>query len=168
MCVGMELEQSECISNAESKYTSLSTELLKVAHEPLWFVNSNHNLDSQHISPVKFSSTQICQISLHLKSLHNMSTRFQPAWLDGPLSERTLTLCDEVKVLWGFEVRPWQAQAIQCLLNGNDVLISASTGSGKSLVFQALALSKPNAIVLVVSPLLSLMDDQVCCLIDDH
>jgi superfamily II DNA helicase RecQ len=97
-----------------------------------------------------------------------MSTRFQPAWLDGPISERTVNLCDEVHALWGYQVRPWQAHAIQYLLNGNDVVVSASTGSGKSLVFQALALSKPNTTVLVVSPLLSLMDDQVCYLIIDH
>jgi hypothetical protein len=52
-----------------------------------------------------------------------MSTRFQPAWLDGPISERTVNLCDEVHALWGYQVRPWQAHAIQYLLNGNDTVL---------------------------------------------
>jgi superfamily II DNA helicase RecQ len=90
-----------------------------------------------------------------------MSSRYRPVDLDARLDESTVSLCINVEQMFGFPVRPWQALAIQALLHGNDVVISASTGSGKSLVFQALALAKPGAIVLVVSPLLSLMDDQV-------
>jgi ATP-dependent helicase YprA (DUF1998 family) len=55
----------------------------------------------------------------------------------------------------------WQGHAIQGLLNKRDVLVRAGTGSGKSLIFQAAALFHPGAIVLVISPILGLMDDQV-------
>jgi len=40
-------------------------------------------------------------------------------------------------------------------------MVCAGTGSSKSLTFQGMALSKPNVIVLVVSPLICLMQDQV-------
>ena len=72
-----------------------------------------------------------------------------------------MLLCQEVELLFGYKVRGWQARAIQALLNGTDIMVSASTGSGKSLVFQAMVCASPKAIVLVISPLLSLMDDQV-------
>jgi len=56
---------------------------------------------------------------------------------------------------------PWQASAMQAVVQGKDVVVSSGTGSGKSLVFQGLTLLKENAIVLVISPLISIMEDQV-------
>jgi superfamily II DNA helicase RecQ len=50
---------------------------------------------------------------------------------------------------------------MQAVLRGQDVVVASGTGSGKSLVFQGLALSKPHAIVLVISPLISIMEEQV-------
>lgn len=50
---------------------------------------------------------------------------------------------------------------------GRDVFINLPTGFGKSLIYQALPLvfdltsKQPGHIVVVVSPLISLMDDQV-------
>jgi ATP-dependent DNA helicase RecQ len=55
--------------------------------------------------------------------------------------------------------RPGQREVIEAVLNGNDVLATMPTGSGKSLTFQlpALLLPKPT---LIVSPLIALMQDQ--------
>jgi len=76
--------------------------------------------------------------------------------------------CDEVRrliplvrELFGIEPRPWQIRAWQQLLKGYDILVRAGTGMGKSLVFQAMIASKHKAIVLVISPLICLMEDQV-------
>ncbi len=44
---------------------------------------------------------------------------------------------------------------------GRDMVIIAGTGSGKSLLFQALPLIIKDAIVLVVMPTLALMNDQL-------
>jgi ATP-dependent helicase YprA (DUF1998 family) len=62
-----------------------------------------------------------------------------------------------------FKCRPrdWQAHAIQAICDGRDVLIRAGTGTGKSLVFQAMTLVRDDAIVLVVAPLNGLMENQV-------
>lgn len=56
--------------------------------------------------------------------------------------------------------RPGQGEAIRALLAGRDVLCVMPTGSGKSLCYQLPALARAG-VVLVVSPLISLMKDQV-------
>lgn len=55
--------------------------------------------------------------------------------------------------------RGLQETVINCTLSGKDCIYVAATGSGKSLVFQLPALIS-SGITLVVSPLLSLMEDQ--------
>jgi ATP-dependent DNA helicase RecQ len=56
--------------------------------------------------------------------------------------------------------RPGQAEAIQSLLKGKHTLVVMPTGSGKSLIYQLVALHLPG-ITLVISPLIALMKDQV-------
>ncbi|HWJ10713.1 MAG TPA: RecQ family ATP-dependent DNA helicase [Nocardioides sp.] len=55
---------------------------------------------------------------------------------------------------------PGQAEAMDALAEGEDVLLVAPTGSGKSLVYQAAGLAI-DGWTLVVSPLLALQQDQV-------
>jgi ATP-dependent DNA helicase RecQ len=56
--------------------------------------------------------------------------------------------------------RPGQEQVVSAVLSGHDVLAVMPTGSGKSLGYQLPALILPGT-TLVVSPLISLMKDQV-------
>ena len=56
--------------------------------------------------------------------------------------------------------RPGQDTAIDHVLNGRDTLVVMPTGSGKSLIYQLAALLLPGT-TLVISPLVSLMKDQV-------
>ncbi|HVL66301.1 MAG TPA: ATP-dependent DNA helicase RecQ [Vicinamibacterales bacterium] len=56
--------------------------------------------------------------------------------------------------------RPGQEQVVAAVLGGRDVLAVMPTGSGKSLGYQLPALILPG-LTLVVSPLISLMKDQV-------
>jgi ATP-dependent DNA helicase RecQ len=58
------------------------------------------------------------------------------------------------------ELRPLQARVIAALQTGHDVLAVLPTGAGKSLCFQIPALLRRGP-TLVVSPLISLMQDQV-------
>src|ERR1700704_4898328 len=63
--------------------------------------------------------------------------------------------------LFGFEAfRPGQRAAVDAALGGQDVLVVMPTGSGKSLCYQLPALMRSD-LTLVVSPLVSLMQDQV-------
>src|SRR5262245_14381534 len=62
---------------------------------------------------------------------------------------------------WGFEtLRPLQATAMQAVLEGRDSLLVLPTGGGKSLCYQAPAIVRGDTTV-VISPLISLMKDQV-------
>lgn len=62
---------------------------------------------------------------------------------------------------WGYsEFRPLQREAVEAVLAGRDSLVVLPTGGGKSLCFQLPALVR-DGMALVVSPLISLMKDQV-------
>ena len=71
---------------------------------------------------------------------------------------------DVLKSVFGHdEFRPGQAEVVEAILNGNDVLAIMPTGGGKSLCYQLPALSMGN-VVVVISPLIALMRDQVSAL----
>jgi ATP-dependent DNA helicase RecQ len=90
------------------------------------------------------------------------STRWVVRDLEGPLDEDSDELCKRICTTFQFDqVHRWQALAMQAVLRGQDVVVASGTGSGKSLVFQGLTLSKRDAIVLVISPLISIMEEQV-------
>lgn len=68
---------------------------------------------------------------------------------------------DIVRETWGFDrLYPNQREAIEAALAGKDVLLILPTGGGKSLCYQSPSLCN-GKLNLVVSPLLSLMKDQV-------
>src|SRR3954468_20370103 len=63
--------------------------------------------------------------------------------------------------VFGFEeLRPGQAETVEHVLEGRDVLAVMSTGYGKSAIYQIAALLIPGPTV-VVSPLIALQSDQV-------
>jgi ATP-dependent DNA helicase RecQ len=71
-----------------------------------------------------------------------------------------------LRVVWGFDgFRPLQAEAMQCVLSGRDSVVVMPTGGGKSLCYQAPALAMPG-LAVIVSPLISLMKDQVDGLVE--
>src|SRR5207244_7100726 len=80
-------------------------------------------------------------------------------------------LLDVLHRVWGFsEFRPLQREAMHAILASRDSVVVLPTGGGKSLCFQAPAVvdgpakagpSVNRGIALVVSPLISLMKDQV-------
>ncbi|MDB5310841.1 MAG: recQ 2 [Gemmataceae bacterium] len=62
---------------------------------------------------------------------------------------------------WGFtSLRPLQERAIHAAVAGRDSLVVLPTGGGKSLCYQAPAAAR-TGLTVVVSPLISLMKDQV-------
>jgi len=70
-------------------------------------------------------------------------------------------LREALQRVWGYSTfRPLQREAMRAILDARDSVVVLPTGGGKSLCFQAPAIVDPG-LALVVSPLISLMKDQV-------
>ena len=74
-------------------------------------------------------------------------------------------LISDTLKMFGYDgFRPGQQEGIMRILRGESSLVLLATGSGKSLIYQLpayLYAEKYGAITIVVSPLVSLMEDQV-------
>lgn len=70
-----------------------------------------------------------------------------------------------LKSVFGYDdFRPGQTEAVKAILSGSDVMAVMPTGAGKSICYQVPALML-EGITLVISPLISLMRDQVSALV---
>ena len=80
------------------------------------------------------------------------------------MSTSTANATDIHQVLgnvWGYDsFRPFQEESIRCVMDRQDSLTVLPTGGGKSICFQVPALCM-DGLAVVVSPLISLMKDQV-------
>jgi ATP-dependent DNA helicase RecQ len=78
---------------------------------------------------------------------------------------QTDTLRQTLATYWGYtDFRPLQREAMEAVLAHRDSIVVMPTGGGKSLCFQAPALVH-DGMAVVISPLISLMKDQVDTLV---
>ena len=96
-----------------------------------------------------------------LNWLNGKSRTFIDASPQAQLCDEACELKLKVEEMFGFKLKQWQIQAMDMIRSGKDIVVVAGTGSGKSIVFQGMCLFREGAVVLVISPLLSLMEDQV-------
>ena len=89
--------------------------------------------------------------------------------MSADLTDSDRRLEDALRRVWGFSgFRPLQREAMHAILESRDSVVVLPTGGGKSLCFQAPAVvtggasdASRDGVALVVSPLISLMKDQV-------
>jgi ATP-dependent DNA helicase RecQ len=78
-----------------------------------------------------------------------------------------MSLQEVLSRYWGYSTfRPLQRESMDAILAGRDSLLILPTGGGKSICFQAPALLM-DGLAVVVSPLISLMKDQVDTLVEN-
>eukprot|EP00927_Polykrikos_kofoidii_P030910 TRINITY_DN2658_c0_g1_i1.p1 TRINITY_DN2658_c0_g1~~TRINITY_DN2658_c0_g1_i1.p1 ORF type:complete len:823 (+),score=88.80 TRINITY_DN2658_c0_g1_i1:73-2469(+) len=92
----------------------------------------------------------------HATSLLDVGTAHPPGEVDG----QDQLLSKALHRLGVQQIRPWQKSVLDAWQRSQDTLVLSGTGSGKSLCFQLPALLQ-RKVVVVVSPLISLMRDQV-------
>ncbi|NWV16634.1 RECQ4 helicase, partial [Origma solitaria] len=83
---------------------------------------------------------------------------------DGTVPDPPEEVLEALRILGFDSFRPGQAEAVMRVLSGISTLVVLSTGMGKSLCYQLPAFlyhRNSGSIALVISPLVSLMDDQV-------
>ena len=90
-----------------------------------------------------------------------MMDPMRPAARPQPSRPTDADIIDAVRRYWGFDtLRPLQAEAIRAVLDRRDSLVVMPTGGGKSLCYQVPPVVTER-LTVVVSPLISLMKDQV-------
>ena len=123
----------------------------------------DEELESEHLEvvPRKLQGHKIPE-ELLAKLLPPETGAIEPIYSNP--SETSVEVAEALKMFGHEAFRPGQEKAVMRILSGQSTLVTLSTGSGKSLCYQLPAYiyaKHSKCITLVVSPLVSLMDDQV-------
>ena len=77
-------------------------------------------------------------LGTQLAYVHSTYIPLFTRWAEAEASVVTATMQRSVSVFGHCSLKPWQAEALQSILRGKDVLVTVPTGYGKSLIYQAL------------------------------
>ncbi|EAT37064.1 AAEL010904-PA [Aedes aegypti] len=178
------LEEAESMANAQSLAVhSNKIEKLPAASNPLWKLDETDTPEDNeyeylpeepsppaetkpnyigHVIPTDFlKKSGILELTVMNKDKVGSLYQLNP---DGSLPETPKAVFDALKMFGHQQFRSGQERAVMRVLCGMSTLVTLSTGSGKSLCYQLPAYlyrKHRKCITLVISPLVSLMEDQV-------
>ena len=161
----MTLAVMGCVVNGpgESKAANIGISLPGTGEAP----NCPIYIDGEHVTTLRgtYEELSACSsASSMITSSTNTPDADGPGRLDGldGLRRLDVLLRDALHRVWGFsEFRPLQREAMHAILASRDSVLVLPTGGGKSLCFQAPAVVQAHGVGVVISPLISLMKDQV-------
>lgn len=113
---------------------------------------------------LKQAGLDVSSTSGATKKQHGGVTPLYELNADGSVPELTTEVIETLHMFGHKDFRKGQDRAVMRILSGLSTLVTLSTGSGKSLCYQLPAYlysRRQGAITLVISPLVSLMEDQV-------
>lgn len=120
-----------------------------------------HNASASDAS--RATTPRLRKKATNWKVISHMRSR-RSGWIS---NEIMTTICQKIQKQIGFQPKPWQVSVMADVIHfKKDAIVSAGTGLGKSLPYHLIPLIRPSAIVLVISPTIALMNDQVGCTIE--
>lgn len=146
---------------AITSFNSAASHAMDENQPPTTPKKSNTYTSNIHTTPITFPTPR------RRKTRPPFPTR-QPALAPWPRLLRRVTLnaiTDATERIFGYRPREWQLEVMVKVLEGNDCIVIAGTGSGKSLVYALLAiaaeLAQGSGVIIVTCPLKALQEDQV-------
>ena len=128
-------------------------------------LTGRYHYDFHELLIVWTSILYVCAVSSHFLSYtlfrsESLQRQLRNDWESGTFqwSQRAVDMLRSVFNLHSF--RPLQLSCINASMSGNDVILIMPTGGGKSLCYQLPAVLS-QGFTLVITPLISLMEDQI-------
>ncbi|XP_060099145.1 ATP-dependent DNA helicase Q4 [Heteronotia binoei] len=158
-------EGSGCAAEEEVPLLTLE-EVAEMTHTAYCKVSADH-CESSPGAPKQQEEAGSLHVLRPVRDLPSPPTPLQPLYKlgqDGKVRETPPEVLRALSELGYSSFRPGQEAAVMRILSGLSTLVVLSTGMGKSLCYQLpayLYAKRSTCITLVISPLMSLMDDQV-------
>ena len=106
----------------------------------------------RHLDQVRRSAATLEQARKHFAEKQKYSSSATRQKLRDELSSHTN----------GIEAYEWQVDVSEAILLGLDCTVIAGTGAGKTMPFVMPLFVEPKKVVVIISPLNALEEDQVC------